>query len=414
MLIFAASSGQSQTAWTWTPLANMPMEVANNAVAEGEISGEKYVYSFGGIDTTKIYSGQTKRAFRYHLSTNTWDEIDTLPIPLPLIASSANRVKDKIYIIGGYHVLSNGNETSANQVVRYDPQTNTYLTNGTPVPVPIDDQAQCVYKDSLIYVITGWSNSGNVGNIQIYNPELDSWSSGTALPNSSTYKAFGSSAQIIGDTIFYYGGASTSANFPAQKKLRKGIIDSNDPTQISWSLEQDAPNANYRSACVSHNNNVFWIGGSDVSYNYNGIAYNGSGGVAPSNSIARYDTYTQTWYEGLGSPYSVMDLRGYGQISSTSWVICGGMTTGQTVSDQAYLLEYDPITGEIEKHEKGVFQLINRKLIFDSPTANVQLIGLDGKILHKVLDNAIPENINGFFILQFEQGGKIFNEKIKL
>jgi hypothetical protein len=228
LLIIAASTSYSQTAWTWTPLANMPMKVSNNAVAEGEISGEKYVYSFGGIDTTKIYSGQTKRAFRYRVSDNTWDEIDTLPIPLPLIASSANRVKDKIYIIGGYHVLSNGNETSANQVVRYDPQSNSYLTNGTPVPVPIDDQSQCVYKDSLIYVISGWSNSGNVGNIQIYNPELDSWSSGTPLPNSSTYKAFGSSAQIIGDTIFYYGGASTSVNFPAQKKLRKGIIDAND------------------------------------------------------------------------------------------------------------------------------------------------------------------------------------------
>lgn len=404
----------AQTAWTWTQKADMPFANANNAVSHGEIGGNSFVFSFGGIDTTKIYSGINKRAFRYDVLNDIWDEIDTLPVVLPLVASSANTVKNKIYILGGYHVQSNGSETSSDEVIIYNPETDAYEANGASIPVPIDDQTQCVWRDSLIYVITGWSNSGNVPNVQIYDPALDNWNAGTSLPNDNFYKSFGSSGTIIGDTIFYYGGASTGWNFPARKDLRKGIIDPNDPTQITWTLEEQGINNNYRSACISHGNNVFWVGGSETSYNYNGVAYNGSGGVEPAFTIARYDAQFQDWYEGTGSPYGIMDMRGSGQVSATSWIVCGGMEDGQVVSNQTYLLEYDPIVGEITEKENPTFKIINRELIFDSPTSNVQLIGLDGKAIFKLTNDLIPSSIQGIFILQFEQNGRIYNEKIKL
>ena len=101
LLILIGFSTQAQTAWTLTQKADMPFANANNAVTEGEMGGNMYVYSFGGIDTTKIYSGINKRAFRYDVTNDVWDEIDTLPAVLPLVASSANTVKNKIYILGG-------------------------------------------------------------------------------------------------------------------------------------------------------------------------------------------------------------------------------------------------------------------------------------------------------------------------
>ena len=71
-----------------------------------------------------------------------------------------------------------------------------------------------VYKDSLIYVVTGWSGSGfsgtNVANVQIYNPANDTWSVGTPVPNTNQYKAFGASGIIVEDTIYYFGGAKIS------------------------------------------------------------------------------------------------------------------------------------------------------------------------------------------------------------
>jgi hypothetical protein len=81
-------------------LYTMPSEIANNAVKNAEIGGEKYVLYFGGIDTTKIYSGINQRSFKYKVSTNTWSEIMPLPSNLTNIAAGASYVKDKIYVLG--------------------------------------------------------------------------------------------------------------------------------------------------------------------------------------------------------------------------------------------------------------------------------------------------------------------------
>ena len=45
----------------------------------------------------------------------------------------------------------------------------------------------------------------------------------------------------------------------------------------------DATIVGYRMAATSVNNKPHWIGGSTTTYNYNPVAYNGSGGVNPSN-----------------------------------------------------------------------------------------------------------------------------------
>jgi hypothetical protein len=98
-------------------------------------------------------------------------------------------------------------------------------TSGTDLPIPTDDHVQCVWRDSLIYIITGWSNTGNIPNVQIYDPANDTVLSGTPIPNSDDYKAFGASGVIIGDTIYYAGGVNDSWIFTIQPRLRKGIIN---------------------------------------------------------------------------------------------------------------------------------------------------------------------------------------------
>jgi hypothetical protein len=407
LFVFGAFQASSQIAWNWTQKADMPFANANNAVSQGEMAGNSYIFSFGGIDSTKIYSGVNKRAFRYDVTNDVWDEIDTLPAILPLVASSANTVKNKIYIMGGYHVYSNGNETSSDEVIIYNPETNTYSPNGAPIPTSIDDQAQMVWRDSLIYVVSGWSNSGNVSDVQIYDPELDQWQVGTDVPTNNQYRAFGSSGYIIGDTIFYHGGASTGFNFPATKYLRKGVINSSDPTQITWSLEEDAPTANYRSACVAHGNNVFWIGGSSISYNYNGVAYNGSGGVEPSYTIARYDAQYQDWHEGTGAPFGLMDLRGIGQVSSTSWIICGGMEDGQQVSKRTFLLAYDPLVGGLINEEFEI-KVIDYQVQNAAKFDELILLDLQGKFVEKISteDGLMERRETGLYILNGMIEGK--------
>jgi hypothetical protein len=85
-----------------------------------------------------------------------------------------------------------------------------------------------------------------------------------------------------------------------------------------------------------------WIGGSDITYNYNGIAYNGSGGVPALARIKTYANFNPTLQYGLGESQgllgapALMDLRGVAQISSNYFYTIGGMESGQKVSNKVY------------------------------------------------------------------------------
>lgn len=378
ILAFTASSQN----WTWTELDTLPFRTANNAVCEAEVNGEEFVYSFGGIDTSKLYSGIHKRSFKYDVSAGNWSEIAELPDNDPKIASGASFVKGKIYIIGGYHVYQNGTEVSSNKVHIYNPATDSYEADGAPIPTAIDDHVQCVYKDSLIFVVTGWSNTANFPNVQIYDPTLDQWQAGTFVPTTFQYTAFGASGYIVGDTIYYHGGAA-GGSFAARKFIRKGYINPNDPTDITWELMGEAPgDAGYRAACSGTDDRVFWVGGSAISYNYDGIAYNGSGGVDPSARILHFNPNDSMFFDETTQPYGVMDLRGIAKLSNNRWIICGGMDTNQVVSNRTFLLESNSLSFSepskenfVLKYEKGGVQIELEH------STDLQLVNSLGKVI---------------------------------
>lgn len=321
-----------------TSLKELPEPITNNAISEGFINGEPFVFTFAGLDSTKEYSGIHLRSYKYDVSNKTWERITDLPDTLGKIASAASRVRDTIYIIGGYHVFEDHSEKSSNKVHRYNIVKNKFIEDGTPIPVPIDDQFQGVWRDSLIYVVTGWSDKENMPNVQIYNPSKNEWFQGTKVPNNHIYKSFGASGTIVADTIFYFGGASMGKHYPIQNILRKGVINPNDPTKIEWSHAAfDSTTVGYRMASTSVNNKPYWLGGSIITYNYNPIAYNGSGGVNPANRTYVYD-------EGqLKTDFSnkfPMDLRGIAEINDSTKIIAGGILENQKVSSKVYQVKW--------------------------------------------------------------------------
>lgn len=373
-ILFSSAQLFAQYSFTWLDLPPMPVRVSNNAVASAFDGNSTCVYSFGGIDSTKAYSGIHRKSFKYHVGTQHWQQIPDLPDTLGKIASAASVVKNKIYIIGGYHVFQNGNETSSNKVHIFNPLSNQFEADGANIPVPIDDHVQVVWRDSLIFVVTGWSNTGNVADVQIYNPALNTWTSGTPVPNSTLYKAFGASGVIIGDTIYYNGGVKTGSEFVATPFLRKGIINPFDPTQISWFQETNNPGASeYRSAAASFQQHLFWIGGAGTAYNYDGIAYNGTGGVQALNRILAYDASTEQWTENNNQPVSVMDLRGIAQVSSNSWIIAGGMTTNQTVSNYVHLLRLESYPNALPENQAN-----DQVRIYPNPASDILVSNQEG------------------------------------
>lgn len=355
--------------WVSTAIAEMPMATANNAVCEAQLAGIDYMFSFGGIDSTKKYTGIHQESFRYNVATDSWSMIPPLPDTLGKIAAAASFVKDKIYILGGYHVLANGSELSSNRVHVYNPTTNSYEADGAPIPVATDDHAQVVWRDSLVYVIGGWSNVTNIPNVQIYNPSSNSWQVGTSLPNTNLYKFFGAQATLIGDTIFYYGGAVIANNFPAFPALRMGVIDATNPTNINWlGVEIFNGHPLYRSVGISNpDHRITFLGGSTISYNYNGLAYTNGMGVSPANEQVIYDPSANQFYSDTTQSYP-MDLRGLANVSPTVKYICGGMEENQLVSKKAFRLDYAASvrTSDWAK-EVGL-------KIFPNPTSNILIV----------------------------------------
>lgn len=406
-----------QNSWQITELDTLPMATSNNAVCEGFVNGERFVYSFGGIDTTKNHAGIHRKSFRYNVSQNHWTPLPDIPDTLGKIAAAATYIAGKIYVMGGYHVFADGSELSSNKVHIFNPSTNSWESDGANLPYPIDDHVQVGYSDSLILVIGGWSNTGNVPYVQVYNVFTNSWILGTEIPNNNYYKSFGASGYIVGDTIFYAGGVSGSLLFEAQKYMRKGVMQNGNPLDIVWSQMNDLNGDElYRSACSGYQNTVFWIGGSKVAYNYNGIAYNGSGGVEPNNRIIHYQSLDQSLMETNTAGIQVMDLRGIAKLGGGNWVIAGGMDSSQVVSNKTYLLYNPNFSGILGGNQPPYFNVTKAADAFQVETefaGTVTVYDASGRLLfteYKLLaDLFIPYNAvsRGFLLFVFDDGSNV-------
>ena len=344
LLLGIASMANGQSI-PYEALSPLPEPITNNAVAAAEVDGEWYVYTFAGMAAGKGCEDDHLRAYRYRVSDDSWAGLPDVPDTLGgKIAASASTLRGIIYVVGGYHLAPGCGEMSSAAVHRFDPAANAWLTDAAPLLRPIDDQVQGVWRDSLLYVITGWSDNGNVSDVQIYHPGTDTWTAGTPVPVSSRYRVFGGAGTIIGDTIYYAGGAASTAGFPNRSVYRKGIIDPADPTQIDWS-DADHPAAlRYRSAAVRHHGLPVWIGGSAVSYNFDGIAYNGSGGVAPLTDVAIGSPANFLLTRRFDALPPVMDLRGVAELGNDTYIVVGGMGESQTVRSEVGRIQLDMLT----------------------------------------------------------------------
>jgi len=339
LIFFVLLFGQGFLNAQLIELTSLPEPITNNAVSEGFINGNTYIYSFGGLDSTKLYSGIHLRNYRMNVELGNWERITDLPDTLGKIAMAASRIDDIIYIVGGYHVSKDGHELSSNKVHRFKISENKFLMDAAPIPLPIDDHVQAVWNDSLIYVITGWSDKQNEPNVQVYNPNTDEWSNGTPVPDNNSFKSFGASGVIVENTIYYFGGAEYEKYYPVQNQLRVGVINPENPLEINWDMMiPDSTIYGYRMAATIIGEDLLWIGGSSETYNYDAIQYETKDGVEPEERVLKFDRQKNK-FEILNYILLPMDLRGIAKISPTKRIVIGGIGRNQKVSNKVLLLE---------------------------------------------------------------------------
>ncbi len=164
---------------TWTPKSPMNTPRAYFGLVNG--SNNK-LYAIGGQNN----SGNVSTVEEYDPLTNQWILVSSLPTPRTGlgVVSAPN---GKIYVIGGHLDFAN-NYINVSTVEEYDPITNTWSTNKSPMPTPRTTFGISLNANGNIYVV-----GGNVGNpgvqpdietdiVEEYNFLTDTWITSSPLP----------------------------------------------------------------------------------------------------------------------------------------------------------------------------------------------------------------------------------------
>lgn len=338
-LILAISCQQTpkQVSLNWADSDTLPVKISNNAVASAQIDGIWHLFTFLGLEEGKTFEDVSDFAARYNVELGSWEVVPGVPDGIGRLASSAQFVNGHIYIFGGYTVAEDGSEVSTEQVFKYDPIANTY-EQVADMLLPVEDAVSLVYQDRYVYLISGWNNTNNVSNVQVYDTETNSWEHATPYAGPPV---FGHAGGIVGNTMILSDGVQAIVDegeriFKMSPGSIRGEIDAEDPTVINWTrIKQHPGKARYRMAAIgveSPVEMVVFVGGSPNPYNYNGIGYNLKPSF-PDSTVFAYRLDTNEWVELGNQPTPSMDHRGIAKAGDEYYII-GGMIGDQQVTDQ--------------------------------------------------------------------------------
>ncbi len=292
----------------------LPVPVTNNAVTSVKSRGSLLLYSLMGMGAKKTWDAASNAAYTLDPYTGKWAEMHSVPGTVGRLAATAVGAREHVFLFGGYVVDGQGGETTLPDVNVYEPLTDRWF-RAEDLPVAVDDSVAGVYRDRYIYMVSGWSKTDAVNNVQLYDAQKNKWSQATPIPGTPV---FGHAGAIVGDTIVYIDGAHKNATGAQPKYITSdecwmGKIDHHDLTKIQWTKLPSHPGtARYRIAAggSEKDQKIYFSGGTDNPYNYNGIGYNGEP-AEPSPVTFAFNVRTSKWETvNLHTPQPTMDHRG--------------------------------------------------------------------------------------------------------
>ena len=305
----------------------LPVAHANNAVASIKLKGKLHVFSFAGLKTGKTWKDTSRNAYMFVEGDGSWRVLADLPVTEGRLAASAQGVKGKVYIFGGYTVAKDGSEKSTPEVFRYDPKRRRYKRMAD-MPVPVDDMVTLVHKDRYIYLVSGWHDDGNVSLVQVFDTRKNRWFSATDYPGTPVFGHAGGivgNRFVIADGVAVVGKKDGKRIFDTVNEGWMGRIDPGDPSKIVYRrLPQLPGRGNYRMAGAgdTETNQVIFMGGTSTAYNYNGIGYNGDPAVA-TRHVFLWDFDKDMWIAKPDKPVATMDHRGMFKWKGAWWTVAG-------------------------------------------------------------------------------------------
>lgn len=226
----------------WQVETTLPGQGLNATAAI--IVGDK-LYVLGGF---KVVSNQpTDEVHVYDLQARQWSTVS--PMPNPRGGHAAVVLDDKIHLIGGGNSVSTIADHS-----EYDPATDSWR-DLAPLPRSEGSPA-AVVVDGKIYAIGGRSGLSDFGDVYIYDPVNDTWSSGPSIEPRGT-----AGAVFFCGGIYLFGGESQSQRRNLDAALRL------DLERNVWETVTSMPDARNFARSVVFMNSIYVIGGSTRSAN---------------------------------------------------------------------------------------------------------------------------------------------------
>jgi N-acetylneuraminic acid mutarotase len=184
---------------------------------------------------------------------------------------------------------------------------------------PVQETAT-VAVDGRIYVIGGFGQNQVLDRVQIYDPAMDAWSDGPALPQEVHH----ANAAVVDDTI-YVVGALTGINFGAI-----GNVWAFTPgVDSDWRARTAMPAGTQRGGAV-----VGVVGGEIV-------VAGGLRGGAPVTDVSAYDPIDDSWRQDLPQLDAALDHGCGGVVGETFYVTGGRAGAIDSVTDRVLALEGD-------------------------------------------------------------------------
>lgn len=321
----------------------LPQPHANNAVAQTLVDGENTVFSFMGLMRGKTFKDISRHAYAYTEGDASWLRLPDVPVNEGRLAATAVGLAGKVYLFGGYTVAEDGAEVSAPENFLFDPIAQSY-TRIPDMLVPVDDAVSFAYADRYIYLVSGWHNTGNVRDVQVYDTRENNWFMATKYPGSPVFGHAGGivgNRFVIADGVAVFGTRETiDRRFETVNEGWMGTINPANPAEITYRrLPQLPGRGNYRMGGVAdaENNRVLFAGGTSNAYNYNGVGYNGEPSK-PTKHVFAWDFARDNWVAYKDKPVASMDHRGLVKIDGV-WMTIGGMIEGQHVTGAILSLE---------------------------------------------------------------------------
>src|SRR5712691_4725401 len=285
----------------------LPAPLSNNAVASVKSRGSLLLFSLMGLGPKKTWDATTNAAYSLDPDTGKWAEVHAVPGTVGRLAAAAAGAREHIFLFGGYVVDGQGGETTLPDVNVYEPLTDRWF-RAEDMPVAVDDSVAGVYHDRYVYLIGGWSKTDTVRDVQVYDGQKNT--------------------------------AGEQPKYVASDECWMGKIDHHDATKIQWSKLPNHPGtARYRIAAggSEKDQRIYFSGGTDKPYNYNGVGYDGQS-LEPSPVTFAFNVRSHQWETlSLNTPDPTMDHRRL-LVIQEGLVIVGGMQKGQQVTSRVAVL----------------------------------------------------------------------------